>query len=538
MRRWLLGRPPVREDQLSALHRNPGPGVPYAQRGRASGGAQFDLHARVRGARDGVECVVDQIADDGDQSSRVDQPVWQQGPVRDPQGHPALGRDRGLADQQGGEQRIVDLLGRLLRGDPVVADHLADELHCVVVHLQLQQPQDRVHPVGVLVVLGTQGVDQTARGVEFAPELLQFGAVAQGGHGAAVVGGHAVGDQDALTAHGQQIRAADPAGQHIGRTARPEHVVERLPDGLRVEPEQAVRLVVEEAYAAGAVQGDDALPDAVQHCLALREQRRDIGEGQVAGLPLDPPGEQIRGERTDGQCPARVREESRDRMDQPGPHTVVLDAHRDRADDAPFGVAQRHLAAGRAPQRATADLHDVLAGQGLAGVGRDDLADLRGVLVRPAHPVHVHHHDVLGPAGLADAFRGDLYGAVHGRQGRLQVLGDLRLGRRGLRDRERAAHGLVVELGAERGQEQPRREHGDTGGYRHLHQQYLREHPPRQTEAQSSCGGSGAHTHDRTGEGAPRRGECGVDLLSAVWGSCGHWGAGVAAQRSWSAGYG
>lgn len=145
--------------------------------------------------------------------------------------------------------------------------------------------------------------------------------------------------------------------------------------------------------------------------------------------------------------------------------------------------------------------------------------------MRPAHPVRVHHHDVLGPAGLADPFRGDLYGALHGRQGRLQVPGDLRLGRRGLRDRERPAHGLVVELGAERGEEQPRREYGDPGGYRHLHQQHLRERPPRQTEAQSSCGGVGLIP--MTVRGSARRSE-------GVWRGSLEWGVG----KLWSAGRG
>lgn len=178
-------------------------------------------------------------------------------------------------------------------------------------------------------------------------------------------------------------------------------------------------------------------------------------------------------------------------MDQPGPHAVVLDTDRDRADDVAVGVAQRHLAAGGAAQGAVVDLHDLVAGQSLAGVGRDDLADLRGVGVRPAHAFHVHHHDVLGPAGLPYPLRLGLHGPVHGRPCRLQVLGDLWLDRCGLRDRERASHRLVVQLRAERGEEQPGREHGDTGGDRHLHQQYLRERPPRQTEAQSSYGGVG-----------------------------------------------
>lgn len=76
-----------------------------------------------------------------------------------------------------------------------------------------------------------------------------------------------------MAANGEQVGAGDAPGQYIGRTSRSERVVERLSDGLRVEPQQALRLVVEEAYAAVAVQRDDALTYAVQHRLTLREQR-------------------------------------------------------------------------------------------------------------------------------------------------------------------------------------------------------------------------------------------------------------------------
>ncbi|CAM5247399.1 hypothetical protein STENM327S_06803 [Streptomyces tendae] len=48
-----------------------------------------------------------------------------------------------------------------------------------------------------------------------------------------------------------------------------------------------------------------------------------------------------------------------------------------------------------------------------------------------------------------------------------------RLLRGGLRDRQRPAHRLVVQLVAERRQEQPGREHGDARGDRQLHQQHL-----------------------------------------------------------------
>lgn len=92
----------------------------------------------------------------------------------------------------------------------------------------------------------------------------------------------------------------------------------------------------------------------------------------------------------------------------------------------------------------------------------------------------------------------------------LEVHGDLRLGGRGLRDRESTPHGLVVQLRAQRGQEQPGGEYRDSHRDRDLHQQHLGEHPPRQTEAQSSCEGSGAHGHDGTGSARPSEG-------SVVW---------------------
>ncbi len=99
-----------------------------------------------------------------------------------------------------------------------------------------------------------------------------------------------------------------------------------------------------------------------------------------------------------------------------------------------------------------------------------------------------------------------------------QVLGELRLLRGRLRDRERAAHRLVVQLVAEGREEQPGREDRDSRGDRHLHQQHLREHPPRQAEAQAACGGSGAHTQDRTCGCLPAVDGCGVDLLISVAG--------------------
>ena len=64
------------------------------------------------------------------------------------------------------------------------------------------------------------------------------------------------------------------------------------PSRVSVEPEQPLRLVVEQRDPAGRVDGDRALADAVQHRLALLEQRRDLVGLQPEGLALDPAREQ------------------------------------------------------------------------------------------------------------------------------------------------------------------------------------------------------------------------------------------------------
>lgn len=364
-----------------------------------------------------------------------------------------------------------------------------------------------MHAVGVLVVLCAQCVDQAARRVQLPAELLQLGTVAQGDHGTAVAGGHPIGDQDPLAAHGQQVGAGHAAGQHVGRASRPECSLGGVADGLAADVQQPLRLVVQQPHPAAAVQGDHALPDAVQHGVALREQPRDVREGQVTGLPLHPARDEPGRQGADGQRTAGVREQPGNGVDQPCPDAVVGDAHRDRPDDLAVCVAQRHLAAGGAAQGAVVDLHDLLPGQCLTGVGRDDLTDPPRVGVRPAHALPVQHDDVLRLRGPADPLRLRLHRAVRRRSGGAQVTRHLRLLRRRLRDRQRPAHRLVVQLVAERGEEQPGREHRDSRGDRQLHQQHLGEHPPRQAQTPAADGGSGAHTHDGTWvTGAFRRG--------------------------------
>lgn len=278
-------------------------------------------------------------------------------------------------------------------------------------------------------------------------------------------------------------------GQDIGRTSVPERLVGGAADGLVADAEQTSCLVVEQADASVAVQGDDTFPDAVQHGLTLREQRGDVGEGQVPGLSLHPAGDQPGGQRADGESPARVGQKPWDRMDQPGPHTVVADADGNRPDDLVFAVVQRHLAAGRAAQGAAVDLHDLPVGQGTARVGRDGPADLTAGGVRPAHAPPVHHHDVLRPGRPADPLGLLLHGTA-GQRGRvLHLLGDLRPGGDGLGDGESPAHRLVVQLVAQGREEQAGREHRDPRGDRQLHQKHLGERPAGQSETQTTGGG-------------------------------------------------
>lgn len=158
-----------------------------------------------------VQRVVDQVAGDRDQAARIDEPVRQQRGGGQAERDRALGGDRRLADQDRREQRVPDLLGDLFRGGPVHSDDLGDELGGLLVQLKFEQTEQGVQPVGVLVVLGAQGVDQAARRVQLAAQALQFRAVAERGDGAPVIGGHPVGDQNAVAAYGQEVGAFDPA---------------------------------------------------------------------------------------------------------------------------------------------------------------------------------------------------------------------------------------------------------------------------------------------------------------------------------------
>ena len=83
---------------------------------------QADAHALRRGRAglgDGVEGVVDEVADEGDEVARVDGELGGQA-ARDLEVDAALGRLRGLAEQQRRQDRLLD--GR----DELVGEPLGD----------------------------------------------------------------------------------------------------------------------------------------------------------------------------------------------------------------------------------------------------------------------------------------------------------------------------------------------------------------------------------------------------------------------------
>lgn len=491
----LFGRPALGEDLLPHRGRHPGPVVADPQHRRGALGPQLHLDGGRR-----VQRVVDEVAQHRHHIARVDHLVGQERGGGDPQRDPTLGGDGGLAHQQRRQQRVVDPLRELLGRRAVCLGDLGDELGRLVVHPQLQQAQQGVQPVRVLVVLRPQRVEEPVRTVQLAAQLFQFGTVPQGCHRAPVAGRHPVGDQDAPAAHRQQVGAVDPARQHVGGTARQQHLVHTPPRGVRTESEQPLRLVVDQPDPAVPVEGDHPLPDPVQHRLTLVQQRGDVGEGQPVGTPLEPARHPVSGERADRERGARVQQQPPHGAHQPVAHTVVGDADRHGAHDPAVVVAQRHLAAGRAAEGAAVDAHHLVARQRAARVGRHVLADPPGLGVRPADTAVVHHHDVEGAGGPSDpvGLRLDRPGRTG--RGAGEQPGETRLGRRGLGDGQRLAHRLVVQLGGERGEEQTDGEHDHTGGDGQLHQEHLGEDPTGPTDA---------HTALPPSAGLPRL--CGTD---------------------------
>lgn len=102
-------------------------------------------------------------------------------------------------------------------------------------------------------------------------------------------------------------------------------------------------------------------------------------------------------------------------------------------------------------------------------------ADLLDVGVRPTDPTGVHDHDVERTGGPADPLRLGLHRSVRAGVAAREVLRQFGFGGGGLGDGKGLTHRLVVQLMAERGEEEPRDEHDHPGRDGHLGEQDLGE---------------------------------------------------------------
>ena len=124
-----------------------------------------------------------------------------------------------------------------------------------------------------------------------------------------------------------------------------------MSDCIRVEPKEALRLVVDERDAAERISRDRALANAVQNRLALLQQRRDLVWLEPERLPLDPPREQHRPGAAEEQSEKRRDEQHWKVSREPRADALLEDADRDEADDPAVRIADRHLCAHRASER-------------------------------------------------------------------------------------------------------------------------------------------------------------------------------------------
>ena len=230
--------------------------------------------------------------------------------VGDLQGHLAFGGQRGLGDQQRRHRRIGDTLRHSITDLGTASGQGADQIANRVVLAELHQPGDGVQLVGELVGLGAQRVGHALVGRQLGLHGRQFGAVAHRGDRAdaltAAARGAPVerqnpgprGDHDVLASASPSLVFAGE--QEVGdRRVEPDAASTRLTDRVVGEVEQFFGAVVEHGDLAVVAHADHPFPDAVQQRFPVVGQAGDLGDLQPAGVPLDAPRQQPRGEQAE-----------------------------------------------------------------------------------------------------------------------------------------------------------------------------------------------------------------------------------------------
>ena len=232
------------------------------------------------------------------------------------------------------------------------------------------------------------------------------------------------------------------------------------------EAKQAPGLVVHKRDTAISVGRHDPLADAVEHRLALLEQRGDVARLKAEGLALEASSEQERAgdpeTESEGDIPADHRHPPQKRR----VHLVLEKADRDDPDDLALRAEDRHLCPHRLAERALLDPDPRLPLERRRRVGRYPLADLLGVRMRVADSVDVRDDDERCSFALADGFGDRLYDGRRLRIG--ESLDHVGHRRDRMTDGERALLVLIGDLLAhQRVRDHPTGE-DDGGDHRHL----------------------------------------------------------------------
>src|SRR5207245_4425529 len=132
---------------------------------------------------------------------------------------------------------------------------------------------------------------------------------------------------------------------------------------------------------------------AVEHRLALLEERGDVARLKTERLTLQAPREEQRARYAEAECESDVPSDHRHPPKDRRVHLVLEKTDRDDADDPLLRVKDRHLRPHRPPERALLDPDPGLTLERRRGIGRNALADLLGVRMRVANDVDVRDGD-------------------------------------------------------------------------------------------------------------------------------------------------
>lgn len=476
------------------------------------GRAHGDRDAGALASLGGVEGVVDEVAEEGDQVAGRQQALLDVAVVGEDQLHAAfvgLGR---LAQEEGGQDRFGDRADHAVREGLGQFELRRGEVDGLLGAVELDQGDDGVEAVGCFVRLGAQGLGEVAFGVQLTAERLEFGVIAEGDDRAALLSaayGAGVDDHDPVRGQVQLVDARLGGEERAGERGGQSEVGGAAADGVRTQAEEFAAAVVDEGDPAAAVEHEEAFAYGVQGCLVVVVHPAQLGGVHAVGVAAQTGVDDVRTE--PAQCESAAREPEQHSHLLPDLRVDPLDgdARTDQAGDA-GAVVDGGDDADRRAQGAGVRLGVRLAAQGGADVAEVAGADLVRIGVGPADAVPVHDRDEGDARGLADGFGVPLESGSGVRTER-------RLLHRGrqrdrLRDRRRLAAGRVLGLAVV----------GDVREESAARDEHRHQHDLHREELARQGAGSGAGDGYAHGESVPG-GKAVNEMHGRVTGVTGRW---------------